>query len=97
MVMIPMSFEISFVSDCNNRSNYFNLSISFICGSFIPINVNTNKVINANVQCVIYFISFVLPLLNNLMMNNFVVDSSFDYYYYPVLVSPMMDYHLNVL
>ena len=50
MAITPMSFEISFVSDCNNISNDFNLNISFICGSFIPINVKTNKVIKAIVQ-----------------------------------------------
>ena len=86
MAMTPISFEISFVSDCNNISNDFNLSISFICGSLTPINVNTNKVIKANVQCVIYFISFVLPLPNNLHSSSFVLDNSFDLCYYPVLV-----------
>ena len=78
--MTAMSFDISFVSDCSKKSNDFNLNTSFTCGSFTPINVNTNKVTNANVQCVIYFISFVLPLLNNLMMSNFVVNNNGEHF-----------------
>ena len=50
MAITPMSFEISFVSDCNNISNDLSHKIYFICGSFIPINVKTNKVIKSIVQ-----------------------------------------------
>ena len=48
-----------FAKDINlkKKSNDFNLNSCFICGSFSAINVCTNKVINANVQCVIYFIT----------------------------------------
>ncbi|BCU99142.1 MAG: hypothetical protein CM15mV25_1420 [uncultured marine virus] len=56
MVTDTIFSDSSFVSDCNNRSNVFNLNISFTCGSFRPIKVKTNKVINAIVQCVAFHI-----------------------------------------
>src|SRR5210317_906130 len=68
-----MSCEISFSSDCNNKSNDFNLNISFICGSFNPINVTTNKVTKANVQCVnIFFIKVDLLSLYTIQHHNII-------------------------
>ena len=50
-----------------NKSKPFSLNISLTCGSFKPINVITNNVTNAIVQCVnIFFINYLVLLkLNN--------------------------------
>src|SRR6056300_516973 len=60
-----ISCETSFSSDCNSKSNDFNLNTSFICGSFKPIYVTTNKVTKAIVQCVNIFFIIVIRLKYN--------------------------------